>query len=100
MKVAMEEHARGVVIPVRVRAGARRTGIAGDHDGALRVDVTAVPEKGKANNAVGEVLAKTFGVAKSSVELVSGGASSQKRFLIFGLDLETARTRLSDQLAS
>jgi uncharacterized protein len=93
--IALEPHAQGVIVPVRVRAGARRTGVAGEHDGALRVDVTAAPEKGKANKAVAEVLAEFFGVAKSAVELVSGATNSQKRFLIAGIDVAAAQRKLS-----
>ena len=45
-------------------------------NGALRVKVTAVPEKGKAND---EVLAAYLGVPKRSVEVIFGRASQQKR---------------------
>jgi uncharacterized protein YggU (UPF0235/DUF167 family) len=83
---------------VRVRAGARRTGIAGEHDGALRVDVSAAPEKGKANRAVAEVLADLFGITKSSVQLLTGSTSQQKRFLLIGIDLEAAQRRLDRAL--
>ncbi|HEX6962879.1 MAG TPA: DUF167 domain-containing protein [Lacipirellula sp.] len=93
--VNLEEHPRGVMVPVRVKAGARRTGIAGEHNGALRVDVSAAPEKGKANKAVAEVLAELFGVAKSSVELASGPTSSQKRFLIHGVDMSAVQRMLA-----
>jgi uncharacterized protein len=94
--VAVEEHPRGVVIPVRVRAGARRTGVAGEHDGALRIEVTAAPEKGKANKAVAEVIAELLQVAKSAVELISGATSSQKRFLVIGVDVATARACINE----
>jgi uncharacterized protein (TIGR00251 family) len=93
--VNLEDHPDGVVAPVRVKAGARRTGVAGEHDGALRIDVSAAPEKGKANKAVAEVLAEVFGVAKSAVELVSGSTSPQKRFLIRGVKLSAARRALA-----
>ena len=95
--VTLEPHAHGVVIPVRVKPGARRTGVAGEHDGALRVNVTAAPEKGKANQAVIEVLARLLGVAKSSVELLSGATSSQKRFLVHGVDLPAAQQCVNAQ---
>jgi uncharacterized protein (TIGR00251 family) len=93
--ISLEPHAQGVIVHVRVRPAARRNGIVGEHDGALRVDVTAAPEKGKANKAVAEVLAELFGVSKSAVELVSGQTSSQKRFLIVGVELAVARGKLS-----
>jgi uncharacterized protein YggU (UPF0235/DUF167 family) len=68
--------------------------MAGEHDGALRVDVSAAPEKGKANRAVAEVLADLFGITKSSVQLLTGSTSQQKRFLLVGINLEAAQRRL------
>jgi len=97
--VLLERHPRGVVLPVRVRAGARRTGVAGEYDGALRIDVVAAPEKGKANRAVADVLAELFYVAKSNVELVSGATSPKKRFLVAGIEAATALERLTRALA-
>jgi Uncharacterized conserved protein len=48
-------------------------------NGALKVKVTAVPEKGKANDEVCAVLAAYLGVPKRSVEVIFGRASQQKR---------------------
>jgi uncharacterized protein len=96
MSVSLERRSEGVVVPVKVRAGARKTGVAGEHGGALRVDVAAAPEKGKANRAVIDVLAGVFGVAKSAVELMAGATSAQKRFLVRGMDLATAKARIDD----
>lgn len=95
----LESHSSGVVIRVKARPGARRNAFAGLHDGALRIDVTAAPEKGKANDAIIALLAKTFGVAKSSIELISSPANPQKRFLLAGLDLAAAEESLAKLLA-
>ena len=98
--IALESTPGGVIIPVRVHAAARRTQIVGEHDGALRIDVTAAPEKGKANRAVVEVLSDVLHVAKSAVELVGGLTSAKKRFLIAGVDLATVRQQIDGALAS
>ena len=45
---------------------------------ALAVKVTAIPDKGKANEAVIALLAKAIGVAKSSFNLVNGETSRNK----------------------
>jgi uncharacterized protein (TIGR00251 family) len=94
----LESHPQGVVIQVKARPSARRNAFAGLHDGALRIDVTAAPEKGKANDAIIALLAKNFGVAKSSIDLISSPANPQKKFLLAGLDLAAAEKRLSDLL--
>jgi uncharacterized protein (TIGR00251 family) len=96
--ILLEQHPRGVLLTVRVHAGARRTGVAGKHDGALRIEVAAAPDKGKANRAVADVLAGLFDLTKSRVELVSGATTPKKRFLIVGLDASQAQQRLSRAL--
>jgi len=63
--------------------------------GRLKVKVRAVPEKGKANKALCEVLAKNFGLPKSSLEVISGHKSRTKGVLIrapeFNLEQELKR---------
>jgi uncharacterized protein (TIGR00251 family) len=92
--IAIQQHARGIVIPVRAHAGARRNAVLGERDGALRVAVTAAPEKGKANRAIADLLSRTFGVSKSEIELLSGDTSPQKRFLIIGARIEAIQQAL------
>ena len=96
--ITLTAHARGTILPVRAQPGARRDGIVGVHDGALRVAVSAPPEKGKANEAIRAVLADALGCKPSRVGLLSGEASRQKRFLIEGMSTEELRERLSSLL--
>ncbi|MCC6589124.1 MAG: DUF167 domain-containing protein [Bryobacterales bacterium] len=51
-------------------------------DGSLKVKVAAVPEKGKANEAVCEVLARHFKVPVSRVTVIAGATSTRKRIRI------------------
>jgi len=69
-----------VLLHVRVQPKARANAVKGWHGAALRVSVTAAPENGKANRAVIELLAETFDVAPSSINLVRGAASRDKWF--------------------
>lgn len=66
--------------------------------------MTAPPEKGKANKALVELLAKQLGVKKSQVELVSGDTSAKKVFLIRGASLaeivDRVRQLLDDDLST
>ncbi|MCM2475313.1 DUF167 domain-containing protein [Rhizobium sp. CG5] len=50
----------------------------------LKVRVTAVPEKGKANKALIALLAKRLGMAKSSIEITSGDTARQKNLRLEG----------------
>ena len=76
------KHPQGVVLAVLAHAGARRNEIRGEQDGTLKVCVTQAPEKGKANNAIRRLLADSFRIKLSQIELLSGETSPRKRFLI------------------
>jgi uncharacterized protein (TIGR00251 family) len=87
-------HAEGCIIPVRAQPGARRNGVVGEQAGALKIAVTAPPDQGKANKALIEALSELLGVKRSHVQLISGPASRDKRFLVRGLDVDAARVKL------
>lgn len=72
----------GTPFAVRVTPRASREKIE-VQEGTLRVHVTCVPEDGKANRAVTEVLARALGVARSRLTLLRGATSRDK---IFRLD--------------
>jgi uncharacterized protein (TIGR00251 family) len=93
--IELGEHAEGCVLPVRAQPGARRAGVQGEQNGALKVAVTAPPEDGRANQALLEVLREALGLKRSQVELLSGQTSRDKRFLIRGVDREELRRRLA-----
>jgi uncharacterized protein len=90
----LEKHADGTILPVRAQPGARRNEIRGEQDGMLKVCVTQAPEKGKANKAIAELLAKKLALKKSQVELISGETSHQKRFLVHDLDRQSLLDRI------
>lgn len=73
----------GAEIAVRVTPKASRNRIV-QEAGALRVYVTVVPEAGKANAAVIQLLAKALGVPKSRLVLIRGQSSRDKVFRIAG----------------
>lgn len=75
--------AGGVRLAVRLTpksAADRLLGIVTDPAGrpALKVAVTAPPEDGKANAALEKLLAKTLGLPRTTVSVVSGHASRSK----------------------
>ena len=81
----LESHTDGTILSVRAQPGARRNELRGYQDGALKVCVTQVAEKGKANKALIALLGKELSLRKSQIELISGETSAQKRFLIRGI---------------
>ncbi len=64
-----------------------------DGRAVLRVRVSAVPDKGKANAAVVALIAKAIGVPKSAVQLVSGETARLKTLQIEG-DVEALGARI------
>jgi uncharacterized protein len=83
--IAVERHAEGAILPIRAQPGARRNSFGGEHDGHLKVFVTQVAEKGKANLAIIKVLCDQLDLRKSQIELLSGETASYKRFLVRGV---------------
>jgi uncharacterized protein (TIGR00251 family) len=92
--IALVDHAEGCVLPVRAQPGARRAGVQGEQAGALKVAVTAPPQDGRANQALADVLREALGLKRSQVELLSGQASRDKRFLIRGVPRAELEQRL------
>jgi len=84
----------GVYFSLKARPGARRTSIDGGHAGALKVSVTAAPEKGKANDAIVELLAEELNLSRSSITIVRGETSSQKTVRIAMMSEEKLRSEL------
>jgi len=76
----------GLTFSVRVVARASFSGIAGEHDGTLRVRVAAPPVDGAANKELIKILAKSFKLPLNAVEIVSGVNSKSKTVRIQGAD--------------
>ena len=72
-----------MIIRVKVTPKASKNEVVGQmEDGTWKVKVTAVPEKGKANEAVCETLAAYFKVPITRVSVVSGQTSPFKHVRI------------------
>jgi len=84
----------GVLVDVWLKPGAKRDGLLGWHEGALRAEVKAPPVEGRANAALEALLAEALGVPRSVVQVARGGKSRRKAVLVGGLDVATARDRL------
>ncbi|MEI8018367.1 MAG: DUF167 domain-containing protein [Schlesneria sp.] len=97
--VSLEQTASGLVLPVKAQPGARRNGVTGVHDGALKVAVSQAPEKGKATAAIMNVLAESLEIKKNQIELLSGQTSTHKKFLIRDIDFNEMMMRISKLLA-
>ena len=81
-----EDGTRGIVsFAVRVQPGASREEIAGVHDGALKIRISAPALENRANEALVEFLATILKTPKAAVRIQSGEHSRTKRVEIFGV---------------
>jgi len=76
---------------VKVVPGSSRDQIVGWLGDALKIKVAAPPEKGRANEAVIELLADHLGISTDDVEVASGHSSTSKVITITGMDDEAIK---------
>ncbi|MCI0378816.1 MAG: DUF167 domain-containing protein [Gemmataceae bacterium] len=96
--IQIQDHEEGCVLSVRAQPGARRNGLVGEQNNALKVAVSASPDKGKANDAIVEVLRDELGLKRSQVEILSGLTSRDKRILIRGIKAAELTKKLESHL--
>jgi uncharacterized protein len=87
-------------ISITVSPGAARTELVGKHGDGWKARIAAPPERGRANEALIELLADTLGVPRSSVHVVSGLAAKKKVVVVDGLAGSEAERRLARSLSS
>jgi uncharacterized protein len=86
------------LLRVRVQPRAARAAVAGwREDGTLTVRVTAPPVEGRANAAVGALLAAALGVPASAVRVVHGERGRDKLVRVMGLTPAQIRRRLEGE---
>ncbi len=94
----LEVSGDGCNLLVQVVPNAGHTSFAGLYDGALRVRLAAPPIEGRANAALLVWLAKSLGLPKRAVVLISGDSARRKRLRI-DCDADRVRSWLLEQLA-
>lgn len=84
----------GIILSVRTQPRSSKNRIIGEYGGRLKLAVTVAAEKGKANKAVIGLLADTLHINESSIRIISGESSRDKRLMIDGLTPEDLRSLL------
>jgi len=93
--IQLTEQAGDVLIAVKVVPKSSRDRIVGELDGALKVAVSAPPERGAANKAVCKLVAQKLGVRAQQVSVDAGHASPRKTLRIAGVSVEEVRKALA-----
>lgn len=65
-------------IKLRVSPGAAQSAVVGRHGDAWKLRITAAPERGRANDGVVALLARTLDVRPDAVRLVAGASGRDK----------------------
>ena len=90
-----------MILHLFVQPRARRNGFAGPVPGQANVEwklrLTATPVEGKANDACVEFLARSLGIARSRVRLLSGQKSRHKVVELVGVSEEEFLRLAADQ---
>jgi len=93
--IPIKHHTGGVTFSVKVRPRAKREAISGIVGDALKVDLTAPPVEGKANEALTRFFAELLKVPRSSVTIASGKANRLKVIHVTGITAEDLRRHLA-----
>lgn len=81
----LEPRADGVVVRVWAKPRASRTRVAGVQGNALAIQLAAPPVDGAANAELTTFLARTVGIPRGQVEILSGDGGRHKRVLLTGV---------------
>lgn len=96
--IELSANNEGILLPVRAQAGARANAVRGIHNGALKVSVTQVAEKGKANKAIAQLLCKKLALRRSQLTLASGQTAPDKQFLVGDITGDELARRINELL--
>jgi uncharacterized protein YggU (UPF0235/DUF167 family) len=87
----IESCQEGVILTIQAFPGAKRNEVRIGTDDFLKVSVTQIPEKGKANEAIRKQIIKSLNLRASQVELLQGETSQRKKFLLRNVDEDEIR---------
>jgi len=95
LKVGKVEN--GIRLDIKVQPRSSHNAIIGEHEGMLKIKLTAPPVEGKANKALQAFLADKLRVSKKNIILVKGESSHTKIVDIIGIDETELMKRLHEQ---
>jgi uncharacterized protein (TIGR00251 family) len=94
--VEVTEKDGAVTFRLRVQPRAARDEVTGEHNGAIKLRISAPPVDGKANEACRRLIAKLVGVSPSAVEIIAGESSKDKVIRVHNVTAERIRQLLAN----
>lgn len=95
MTIDFRETKCGVVFKVWVVPRATRTEVVGVKDDSLRVRLAALPNKGKANDALVRFFTEKLKISKQQIVIIEGHKSRRKKIAIQGFTASDLRIHLN-----
>lgn len=89
-----EQHGK-LLFMVKIVPKSSKNEIVGWEGDILKIKLRAVPEKGKANEALVDFLADELDISKTSITIISGHTASLKRISLNSITLDKANALLS-----
>jgi uncharacterized protein (TIGR00251 family) len=96
--LAIQQRGADVLLPVSVQPRASRNALAGVHGNALKIQVTAPPHEGAANDACLRFLASLLDCSRARLSIVKGAKARQKLLRIANGSAAEVRARLEEIL--
>lgn len=91
MSADARPHAR---LKLRVSPGASRASVVGRFGDAWKVRVAALPERGRANDEIEQLLAGSLGIGADDVQIVAGRGARGKVVRLTGVTRDVAERKL------
>ncbi|MBN1765485.1 MAG: YggU family protein [Sedimentisphaerales bacterium] len=85
MNLKLREHNDNVIFSVKIVPGSGVNRISGLLGAALKINISAPPEKGKANKELIQFLARVLNCPKSSISIISGQTDRHKKIQILDM---------------
>lgn len=81
---------------IKVVPGARKNRVVGKYGDAIKIQVSAPPEQGKANQAVIAVLSEVLGISPQQLAIIRGHTQPRKVIQIDGIDQASIEAKLKN----
>jgi len=81
-------------LSIKVVPGARKNRVVGKYGDAIKIQDSAPPEQGRANQAVIALLSGILGVSPRQIQILRGHTQARKTVEVSGIDQMTAEAML------
>lgn len=89
-----KEYKSGTLFQIKVITNAKKNEVIGWQENFLKIRITAIPEKGRANEEILSFLAKYTSLKKSQLSIYLGDTSNKKTLLVENISPQELKEKL------